>query len=128
MQTLTYGLKRPDSGDKGDVFFPALEENITQLDAHTHDGVTSPKIPSSSVEAVSQNVAAASWSDQGGDIYRALVTMPGSLQFDTSTLSFEINSGSDVGSRFFPSVTRVSANSFYVFINDDSLDIKVIYS
>lgn len=128
MITLTYGLKKPETGDKGSTFFPALEDNIERLDAHTHDGVTSPKLPSSSINAVSQTVASGSFSDQGGDTYRALVTMPALLEFDTSTMNFEIASGSDIGSRFHPSVTKVSVNTFYVYINDNSVDIKVIYS
>ena len=127
MQTLTYGLKKPETGDKGTTFFPALEDNITQLDAHTHDGVTSPKLPSSSVNAVSQTVASGTFADQGNGVYRSLVTMPALLNFDTSIINFEINSGSDIGARFHPTVVRVTDTTFYVYMNSGSTDIKVIY-
>ena len=39
--TLSYGFVRPATGDKGSVFFPALEDNITQLNSHDHDGTDS---------------------------------------------------------------------------------------
>lgn len=127
MLTLTFGFKKPETGDKGTVFFPALEDNIQQLNDHNHDGVNSSKLPATSIEAISQDVLSGSFADLGDDIHRALVTMPGSLQFDTSTMQFEINSGADTGFRFFPSYQKVSANTFYVFMNEP-LDIKVIYS
>lgn len=128
MITLTYGLKKPQTGDKGSTFFPALEDNIDLLDSHDHDGVNSAKLQSSSVNAISQTVASGSWADQGGGIHRALVTMPSPLEFDTCTMNFEIASGADIGARFFPSYEKVSTNTFYVYINDNSVDIKVIYS
>lgn len=44
MITLSYGYEKPQNGDTGDVFFPALERDIQRLNDHTHDGVNSPFI------------------------------------------------------------------------------------
>lgn len=128
MQTLTYGFKLPDTGDKGTVFFPALEDNITRLDAHTHNGANSPKLSSENVDAYSQTMGAGSWALVVDNTYRMLITMPATLEFDKCTMMFLINSGTAVGQVFFPTVTKVSANTYYVYSNDNSIDIKVQYS
>lgn len=52
MEILSYGYKKPVNGDTGDVFFPALEENIQKQNDHTHDGVNSAFIASQSPSAM----------------------------------------------------------------------------
>lgn len=51
MTTLTYGFKRPATGDQGSVWFPAMEDNITRLDAHDHDGTDSAQLTNSAIAA-----------------------------------------------------------------------------
>lgn len=47
--TLTYGLVKPVTGDTGAVWFPAMEANITQLDAHDHNGTNSPQLSNTGI-------------------------------------------------------------------------------
>lgn len=47
--TLTYGLVKPVTGDPGSTWFPAIEGDITQLDAHNHDGANSAQLTNSGI-------------------------------------------------------------------------------
>ena len=77
MQILSHLFKKPQTGDKGSVFWPALEEDIQKMNDHTHNGSDSARIPSSSTTATTQSINSASWSSVGGGLYRQLITMPG---------------------------------------------------
>ena len=123
MQTLTYGRKRPDDGDKGTLFFQALEDNIDLDDAHSHNGTDSPKLTAQSITAVTQTILAAAWSSSGSG-YRQLVTMPGTLTWDTHIVEFRDDSDD---SKVFLDVTKVSANTYYVYINDSSKQLTAVY-
>ena len=125
MQTLTYGYLKPQTGDKGSVFFPALEFDIQQLNDHNHDGVTSALIDSSSIVATTQALLAGSWVSVGGGLYRQLVTMPGAMQYDNFFISAKLTT---LGHQYYPTIEKVSANSFYIYINDNSLDVTVYYT
>lgn len=50
MITLSFGVKKPNQGDLGDVFFPALEGNIDSFVAHSHDGQNSQKVKLRSID------------------------------------------------------------------------------
>lgn len=49
MTTLTFGLLAPDDGDNSSIWFPALRANFVAIDAHTHDGISSPLVPFANV-------------------------------------------------------------------------------
>jgi hypothetical protein len=125
MITLTYDFEKPETGDKGDVFFPALEDNVQKLNDHTHNGVNSAKITSSSVTTTTQAILAAGWVSQGGGTYRQLVTMSGSLLYNDYFINVKLTSS---GHQVFPVIEKVSANTFYVYINDNTLDLTLYYT
>lgn len=123
MQTLTYGLKKPETGDQGATLFTALEANITQLDAHTHDGVTSPALTAQSIVAVTASISA-SWSASGATgHYRQLITLPAGFSFDTVQIGFRTSSGAEV----YPTVEKVSATQYYVYSTDNTLTLTAQY-
>ena len=125
MQTLTYGHKLPEDGDKGSVWFPALEDNINQDDAHSHNGTDSAKISSASVTNLTQAIASGSWVAVGDGTgrFRQAVTLPGTVTFDTLIIRFRDASGNI----YYLNTEKISANSFYVYINDNTLDLTAIY-
>lgn len=127
MLTLSYGYKKPQTGDKGSVFFPALEDNFQRLNDHDHDGLNSKKLSATSVQSVSQTLLSASWAGVGDGLFRQLVTCPSTILVDEQAMRFQIASGPKAGHFFHPSVEKVSANTFYVYINDSSVDVKVLY-
>jgi hypothetical protein len=125
MQTLTYGMKIPETGDAGSVFFPALEDNFEQLDIHTHNGTNSPRLTAGSSDAVTQTVAAAGWVATTNGTYRQLLTIPGTLSaFDSVRPSFR----NSTGDYLYLNTEKVTSNTYYVYINDNSLTLTAVYT
>ena len=125
MITTTYGYKLPQDGDRGSIFWDALEFNISRVDQHDHDGSDSKKLTSVSIENSTQSVPNTGWVLQGNGIYRQLVSMPSGLAFATSGI--EIRDAAD-NSIIYPTITKVGASSFYIFINDNTKNLTVVYT
>lgn len=123
MLTLTYGTKKPETGDRGAVFFPALADNATAHDAHTHDGVTSALILSKNLTRGSVAVDAISWSASGSR-YRQTVTVPTGHSLASSVPMFLLNGGTLAGNRIYPDYEKISNTSFYLYmpVNDQAVD------
>lgn len=121
--TLTYGLVRPATGDSGAVFFPAMENNITQLDAHTHNGINSSLLTAGSIVGVTQTISSASWSASGATgHYRQSVTLPAGFDFDTVQLSFRTTAGAII----FPTVEKISDTQCYVYTTDNTINFIMV--
>jgi len=123
MLTLSFGVKRPQTGDKGTVFWPAMEDNFQQLNDHTHDGSDSSQLTSASVTAATQSISAAGWV-ANGNTYRQLVTMTVGFNYDDYLIIFR---ESVTKQQMFLAVERNSATSFYVYCNDNTLDVVAYY-
>ena len=124
MQILSNGFKLPEENDKGSVFFPALEDNIQQLNDHTHNGANSNKLALTAIVTQSQTVTAAGWASVATDKYRQQVSMPLNLSYDDVTITFR---DSTTGAVLHLSHAKVSSTSFEVFTYDPTLELKVIY-
>lgn len=120
MLTLTYGYKKPQLDDTGDVFFPALEADIQQLNDHTHDGVTSALIPT-----VPQSVDSANWVAVAGllGVYSQDVTMSAPYQYDTTQISVKDVAGNVVQNQ----INKSGSNVFTIFTNDSTQNLTVEY-
>lgn len=125
MLTLSYGFQKPESGNNGAAFFPALESNIQQLNDHTHNGSNSALLTASSSTAVSQSILAASWASLGSGKYSQTVTMPGVITFDTHNIQLRNTSTGEI---MLLSVTKASANTYTVYINDNTIALTAIYT
>lgn len=123
MQTLTYGLKRPQNGDVGGTVFPAMQDNITQLDAHSHDGVTSPKLTAASSTAVTASVLSAAWVATSDGNYRQAVTLPAALSYDTTQIAMKV-----LNNQVFAKIEKISASQFYVYTNDNATAFTAVYT
>jgi len=126
MNTLLYGMQIPSTGDKGSVFFPAIEDNFTQLDAHTHDGLTSSKLATTSITHNTQALLAGGWLPVAGHtgLYYQLVTMPGGITYAAQRMIF---TNTTTGDQLLLSAEKVTAGSYNVFINDNSLNVTALY-
>jgi hypothetical protein len=124
MNILTYGVKQPQTGDKGSVFFPALEDDLEYLNDHVHDGVQGAPIPATNIEAVKQNLLAASWLAVSGGHYRQLVTVSNGKNFEDVNIAFRLTS---TGEPVLLTTEKVSSTTYYVYINDSALDVTVSY-
>lgn len=123
MLTLSYGFKKPQDGDKGSIFWDALADDIQQLNDHTHNGVDSALLSSSAMTGLTQSVLAAGWVHQGGGTYRQLVNTPGGRDIDNYQLSFKDANGHQL----VLTVEKVTDSSFYVYINDNTVDLTAMY-
>lgn len=124
MITKDYGRKKPEADDIGDEVFDALELNIDLDDAHTHDGITSPLIPSVNIAKSSQNLLAANWSLVSPGLYKQTVSMLGGATVDSQAFQFR---DSVTGSQLLLSFEKVSASAIDVFINDNSKTVRLMY-
>jgi len=123
MQTLTYGYKKPETNDKGPVVFPAMEDNIDQINDHNHDGANSKKLTSASIDSVPQNVLAADWVSLGGGNYNMQINLLPGYDYDLTTISFRDTA---TGDYIFPTVKRISDGVIEVYSNDPS-DMTLVY-
>lgn len=123
MQTLSYGFKLPETGDRGSVFYPALEDDIQQINDHNHDGANSAPITSSAISHVTQSITAVGWVSVGLGTYSQLVTMPGLLQFDQRQIFFRDSTGETV----YPRFVKASANTYTLYTNDNTLAVTAHY-
>lgn len=124
MGTLTYGIYRPEDGDKGKPLFEKLEENWQQVNDHNHDGANSAKLGSSSLEHTSQNITSGSWVSQPNGMYRQLVSAVGGLAYE----GYEIMCRNTAnGDRLYLDTEKVAASQFYIYSNDNSIDVTIYY-
>lgn len=126
METLSYGYKRPQDGDKGQPVFDALEDDITRLNGHTHNGTNSPLLTAQSITGVAQNIASASWVANGPTgFYRQLVTLPAGFDYDLVHISFR-TSGS-TGEYVYPQLERLSNTQYYIYTIDNTVSFSAVY-
>lgn len=122
---MTYGFKKPQTGDKGSVFFPALEDDIQQLNDHTHNGTNSPKLTAASGTVVTQSISSASWASPSNGTYSQVVTIPaGFSNFDDFSLVFKDSSGDYVHLK----TAKTTATTYTVYCNDNSLSVTAVYT
>lgn len=125
METLSYGYKKPETNDSGAVVFPALEDNIQRLNDHTHDGANSSKLPGSSIESTVESVLATNWgSDLGGGYYKQTVNMPTGFDFDYTQIQVRLSTGHIMQ----PTIIRLSTAQFDIYVNDNTIDLVVLFN
>lgn len=124
MLTLSYGFKLPQDGDKGDALFTALEDNITRVNDHTHNGTNSPALTATSIVGVPQNILSANWVANGPTgFYRQLVTLPPGFDFDLVHISTRLSTGDYVAAE----IEKVSDTQYYVYTIDNTISFVAVY-
>jgi hypothetical protein len=124
MLTLTYGYKKPQTNDRGNVFFSPLEVNIQQLNDHYHNGTDSALIPVASLTKSSASILAASWSATSGGRYRQEITLPAGFTYANTTIRFVTAAGNMA---FLTVELGSAANKYYVYVNDNTLALTALY-
>lgn len=114
MIVLSNGYKLPETGDFGDVWFPALEDNITRVNSHNHDGSNSEKLTSANIAAVRQTVLSADFIDQGNGEFRATVAMPAGVLFDDTVILAKDPTTKD---QVYLKLEKIGDSSFYLYTN-----------
>lgn len=114
MIVLSKGYKKPETGDFGDVWFPALEDNIDLSNSHNHDGINGEKVVSTSLTPATVSVLSASFTDQGDGYFRATVTVPNSGQVDNYAVTVKDPTTKD---QISLKVAKLSATQLYLYTN-----------
>lgn len=123
MITLSYGFLKPQTGDKGSTWFPAMETNIQKLNDHTHNGTDSAAIPRTSLSAVVQTVSSAGWVSTGGGNFSMSVTVPLGINLDKQTPIIFDSTGKLLGL----SLQKTTTTSFDLQTNDSTLNLSIYY-
>ena len=114
MIVLSKGYKKPETGDFGDIWFPALEDNITLSNSHAHNGVDGEKISGINLVSSTATVLAASFADQGDGYWRATVTVPSGGLVDNYALTVKDPTTKDP---IFVKIEKLSSTQFYLYTN-----------
>ena len=129
--TIANGYKLPADGDKGSTFFDDLESNITKISVHSHNGTDSEKLTATSVAAVSQAIAKGTWgaADSNG-IFNQAVAMSSPLEFDEVSISIRIDEAGHADDKqiIHPTIIKTGTSTYTIYVNDDSMSLKAIYS
>ena len=125
MLTLSHGYKKPETGDRGSVWFPALEDDIQRLNDHDHDGINSELIPASSINKYDQTLSFIDWVSDGGGTYSQVVTTPAGI-VDINDYFIKFYNAAN-GHQLHLSWERLTATTYTVRINDSSLNVVALY-
>ena len=137
MLTLSYGVKKPETNDRGSVFFPALEGNAQIQNDHFHNGSDSAFIVPASITKYTSDITTGNWSSDGGGNYSYQFTVPSGITGATApyndvfyyNIICKINTaGSTYGDIVALDIEYVDADEIIVRTNDNSVAIKVFYS
>lgn len=128
--TTTKGYKIPIDGERG-TWWDNLEFNIQRLNDHDHDGSDSQSLVGiTAVTLTEQAVPAGSWVAVAGQAgtYRQLITLAGSAVMTRLFPKFYVDGGGEDGAELFLTWEKASANTYYVYINDNTLSLKAKYA
>lgn len=123
MVVLSYGYKQPVNGDRGSVWFPALNDNIQRLNDHSHNGVNSALLPASSIQLASVVALAASWSADGVGRYKQTLTTPAGINVNDYCMITRITNGDVIN----PTIVKLTDFTFEIYSLDSSLEYTVIF-
>jgi hypothetical protein len=121
--TLTYGYIQPANGDQGSVWFPALNTNITLLNGHNHDGVSSAPLTASVITSGTVAIPSANWTLASTGKYEQTVTVPSGYNMTGYSITFYLSTGEIV----HPSIQQLSGTSFKVFGPDNTLTYSAVF-
>ena len=114
MITLSKGYKKPQTGDFGNTFFPALEDNTDLMNSHKHDGTDGERIQGLDLAPSTLQVLVGSFVNVSLGVNRALVTVPSGRLFDDVCVTVKDPTTKEV---FYAKLERVSSTTFYVYMN-----------
>ena len=126
--TLSHGYKKPQAPDPGSVWMPEHEENIQQLNDHNHDGANSELISGTSLTRPTGTITAGAWTPVAGGFEQTVNTPASISEINQHFLKFVATAGiAPVGSVITPTIERVTATSYKLTVNDNTLAMTVYY-
>lgn len=125
--TLSHGYKKPTAGDRG--FWTDLETNITLTNNHTHNGTDGEQISPKNLNKSTATISSGSWAAVVGHAgtYKQTITVPTGYAVNSMQVKFYVTGGGEDGHEVFPSVRKVTATTYDVFINDNTVSLVAVY-
>lgn len=123
--TLSNGFVRPDNNDPGSVWMPAIANDITQLNSHNHDGINSEPIDSTAILKLTTTILSAAWVSGGGGNYSQVVTVPAQISEINNFFIKIYNTAT--GDIIYPTIERVTAATYRLRVNDNTLNLTAVY-
>lgn len=124
MVILAYNLKQPTTGDRGSIFYPALEEAIQRLSSHNHDGNNSALISASSTQAAYVDALSANWLVTSPGRWYQDISLPAGYTYDNSIFEVRTIVGG-VYVKIYTGVARISNTVLRVATNDNTVDFRI---
>ena len=124
MVVLSYGFQNPENGDRGAVWFAALNADIVKMNDHTHDGSNTAQLNTGNMIGGSVSILAAAWTADGTGRYKQTVTCPAGFTIDSYAVKFSLTS---TGHIIYPSIEKVSATTFIIYTLDNSLAYTAVF-
>lgn len=122
--TLSYGYIQPVTGDPGSTWFPAINDNLQQLNDHAHDGVDSALIDALNIQPGSKAIASGDWVADGTGRYKQLaVACPTGYNMDDFLYSVRLSTGEVIMAK----IERASASTFNIYCCDNSVSLTVVF-
>ena len=118
MVILSNGFKLPETGDFGDVWFPALEDNIQRTNDHDHDGNNSNKLQSSSIEGIVQSIISANFSPSGSEFVAAVTLAGGNVDIDKKHVIFRDPTTKEPVYLRYEKVSNIQINVFSSYVGN----------
>jgi len=117
------GYKIPERGDN---FWSYLIFNWLRMNDHTHNGTDSEQLSPKNFTKSTANIASGSWAAVTGHAgtYKQTITVPTGYTVAAMQVKFyESVSGDEV----HPTVRKVTATTYDVYINDNTLSLVAVY-
>lgn len=123
-------LQKPSPKDQGDVVYDTMESFMERLATHTHQGADSEKISLNFTKEFQDLTVGVdlTWTDLGNSNYRASIAIPAPATYDGNLRQFfyKPNAGGNY-KEIKPSIEKIDATNFYVFANDNTIDLRIVY-
>lgn len=120
--TLSHGVYKPATPDTGDVWFPAMANNMQILNDHTHNGTDANLIATNSL-----SVLAANWGSPTNGTYTQTITLPiintVQIQYDAIVMLVKLSTGEVI----YPPIVRLSATTFSISTIDNTQTYTILF-
>jgi len=131
IQTLSFGFKKPQTGDKGSIVFGAMEDNIDQINSHDHDGSDTDRVDTFNLSRYQVAVPSSGWS-ASGSYFKQTVTLPTGFsvangsEYTKANIRFFFNGGTYDKQECFPKTNYLTATTFELFslVNNQAFDVS----
>lgn len=122
-------IEKPIDGDTGDVWADVIETFMDKLANHGHTGADSKTISLNIDKDIEEFEAGVdiTWTSEGDGQYSAALTTASGSEFDTHTRTYYLGTaGGTDWRKVHLEDERVTATTYKVYSNDNTIDLRVV--